>query len=392
MQTLILAAGEGTRLRPLTLTKSKPLLPIANTFALKHNLDQLPANIKEVILVIGHKREIIEKEIGNYYRKMKIRYVIQEKQQGTGDAAMKATPFIKNRFLLLYGDDLYDKEDIQKCILKAPTVSLKKVENPSNFGVVIVRGKKVKNLVEKPQKPLSNLVNSGLYFLDKSIFDFKLEKSPRGEYEFTDYLKKLIEKNKLYFSLAENWMPISHLWNLLDANEFLLNKIQRKIQGNVEKNVTIKGKVVIEKGTTIKSGSFIEGPVYIGKNCQIGPNSFLRPSSSIQDNCKIGQAVEIKNSIIGKNTKIPHLSYVGDSIIGENCNLAAGTIIANLRHDNKSIKTWVNGVLIDTGRRKFGTVIGDNVKTGVGTLVYPGRKIWPGKTTLPGEIVKKDIP
>jgi len=391
MQVVILVAGEGTRLRPLTLTKPKPLLPVANTFALKHNLDQLPKRVKEVILVIGYKREMIRKEIRVRYKGMKIRYIFQEKQQGTGDAAKKAAPFLRNKFLLLYGDDFYDKEDIKRCFLKEPSISLKKIENPSNFGVIIVKGKKVIKLIEKPKKSISNLVNSGLYFLDKSIFNFKIKKSKRGEYEFTDYLKRLIEKDKLYFSLAKNWMPISHLWDLFGVNKFLLKKIKRKIEGKIEKGVTIRGKVVIEKGTVIKGGTFIEGPVYIGKNCQIGPNSFIRPSTSIQDNCKIGQAVEIKNSIIGENTKIPHLSYVGDSIIGENCNLAAGTIIANLRHDNRTIKTWVNGNIVDTCRRKFGTVIGDNVKTGIGTLIFPGRKIWPGKTTLPGEIVKKDI-
>lgn len=390
-QAVILAAGEGRRLRPLTLTRPKPLLPLANTFALKHNLEQLPKEITEVILVIGYKKEIIREKIGSSYQGKKIRYVLQEKQRGTGHAAKKASPFLKNNFLLLYGDDLYDKEDIKKCLFKKPCISLKRVKNPSNFGVVVTKGQSVAGLLEKPQNPSSNLVNTGLYYLDKSIFNFKIKKSKRGEYEFTDYLKELIEKDKLYFSLAQNWIPISCSWNLLDANEFLLKKLKRKISGRIEKNVTLKGSVVVGKGTLIESGSRIEGPVYIGKNCQIGPNSYIRPSTSIQDNCKVGQAVEIKNSVIGSNTKIPHLSYVGDSIIGENCNLAAGTIIANLRHDGQNIKTWINGAFVDTGRRKFGTIIGDNVKTGVGTLVYPGRKIWPNKTTLPGEIVKKDI-
>lgn len=391
MQVVILAAGNGTRLRPLTLTKPKPLLPIADTFSLKHNLDQLPRGVTEVILVIGYGGRMIKKEIGDNYRGMKIKYVLQKRRLGTGDAAKKAAHFIKGKFLLLYGDDLYDKEDIKRCVRKNPSVSLKRVDNPSNFGVIVVKGSKVVKIIEKPKKPLSNLVNSGLYFVDKSIFNFTIRKSTRGEYEFTDYLKKITEKDQLYFTLAKDWIAISHLWNLFDANELLLGKIQRKISAKIEKNVITEGKVVIGKGTTVKSGSIIKGPVYIGKNCQIGPNSFIRSSTSIQDDCKVGQAVEVKNSIIGRGTKIPHLSYIADSIIGENCNLAAGTTTANLRHDNGNVKTMVRGVLLDTFRRKFGTIIGDNVKTGVGTLIYPGRKIWPEKTTLPGEIVKKDI-
>ena len=111
----------------------------------------------------------------------------------------------------------------------------------------------------------------------------------------------------------------------------------------------------------------------------------------IEDNCSIGAGVEIKNSIIGTNTNINHLSYVGDSIIGSNVNLGAGTIIANLRHDGETVKSLVKDVLIDTKRKKLGAIVGDSVKTGVSTVIYPGRKIWPNKTTHPQEKVEKDL-
>ena len=159
----------------------------------------------------------------------------------------------------------------------------------------------------------------------------------------------------------------------------------------MEKNCQIEGAVIIGEKTIIKSGSYIEGPVYIGKNCQIGPNCYLKKYTTIRDNCRIGQAVEIKNSIVGENSNISHLSYVGDSIIGDNCNLGAGTIAANLRHDHATIRTKVNGGLVDTGRNKFGTVFGDNAKSGAGTIIYPGRKIWSNKSSIPGEVIKKDI-
>jgi len=149
--------------------------------------------------------------------------------------------------------------------------------------------------------------------------------------------------------------------------------------------------VIVKEGTVIKSGVYIEGPVYIGKDCIIGPNCFLRAGTVIEDGCRIGQAVEVKNSLVGKGTFASHLAYIGDSIIGENCNFGAGTITANFRHDKQSIKTTVKDQLIDTKRVKFGTVMGDNVKTGIHTIIYPGRKIWSGKTTLPGEKVEKDI-
>jgi bifunctional UDP-N-acetylglucosamine pyrophosphorylase/glucosamine-1-phosphate N-acetyltransferase len=392
MQTVILAAGKGIRVQPLSLTRPKPLLGFLGKSVLEHNLDQLVGLVKEVILVVGYKGEKIKEFFGRKYKNLKITYVFQKKQIGTGDAAKKALPYIKDKFLLLNGDDFYEKADIKNCLKKLPSILVKKVKNSSSFGQILIKKNIVKGLVEKPKKPVSKMVNTGLYFLDKSVFNFKIKKSERGEYEFTDYLKAFMKKRKLYWKLAKDWFPVPCLWNLLDVNEYLLGKIRKSLKkGKIEKNCRLSGKVIIEKGTLIKSGSYIAGPVYIGKNSIIGPNCFIRGSTSIGENCRIGQAVEIKNSIIGDNSKICHLSYVGDSIIGSNCNLGAGTIVANLRHDKKTVKTMINGKLKDTGRKNFGTILGDNVKTGIGTLIYPGRKIWPGKFTLPGQIVKKDI-
>jgi len=392
MQALILAAGDGTRLRPLTEKRPKPILSVANTRPLLHNLDQLSGIVKEAIIVIKPADKMIKDEIGSNYKGIKIKYAYQKVQRGTGDAAMQAKNLLKDKFLLMMGDDLYDKVDIKSLIKKFPSIALKKVYNPSSFGIVETKDNKVVSLIEKPKKPKSNLANLGLYFLDKSIFEYRIKRCiERGECEITDSIIKIIGEKKLYYSLAKKWMPISYSWNLLDANEFLLKKIPKKTLGKIEKGAVIKGKVYIEKGTIIKSGSYIEGPCYIGKDCTIGPNSYIRPGTSIRDNCHIGNACEIKNSIIDDGTKIPHLSYIGDSVIGRDCNLGAGTIIANLRHDNTNVLSMVKGELIDTGRKKFGAVIGDNVRTGIGTVICPGRKIWPEKTTYPGEVVKKDI-
>jgi len=185
---------------------------------------------------------------------------------------------------------------------------------------------------------------------------------------------------------------IRYPWDLLAVNEKIIGAIEKdNIQGTVRQNVTIDGVVHLGAGSVLLPGVYIEGRIIIGENCKIGPNCYLRGSTYIGDNCHVGQAVEIKNSLLMHKVSAGHLSYIGDSVICPHTNLGAGTITANLRHDGRNHKSEVAGTLLDTGRRKLGVIIGDNVHTGIHTSLYPGRKIWMDKSTVPGEIVSKDI-
>ncbi|MBC8126152.1 MAG: hypothetical protein H8M99_03245 [Gloeobacteraceae cyanobacterium ES-bin-144] len=195
---------------------------------------------------------------------------------------------------------------------------------------------------------------------------------------------------------TKDWLPsdfvIHYPWDLLRANELYVSSLtESMIQGEVHPLAVIEGVVHIGPGTRILPGVFIEGNVVIGANCKIGPNCYIRGNTSIGDDCHIGQSVEIKNCLILSNTNIGHLSYVGDSVIGANVNFGAGTTTSNLRHDGKNHRSVMNGELVDTGRRKFGTIVGDKVHTGINTSIYPGRKIWPNTSTRPGEIVQQDL-
>jgi len=391
MQAVILAAGKGIRFLPLSAARPKPLFSIFGKTILEYNLDELNGLVSEVIIIVGYKKEMMIEKIGEKYGEMKITYIEDKKIEGTGSSAKLAYSHLEDKFLLLNGDDFYAKEDIKKAIDSCPSILVKEHDDPSCFGVIGEEEGYAKSIVEKPSQPASKLVNSALYCLPKSIFDYEIEKSARGEYEFTDYVRKFIREKKLHICQAGFWAPASYPWDIFEVVPYLFDKQKKERKGKVEKGAVLKGEVIVKEGTIIKSGAYIEGPVYIGRNCTIGPNCFLRAGTVIEDNCRIGQAVEVKNSLIGKGTYISHLSYVGDSIIGENCNLAAGTIVANLRHDNETVKTMIKEELIDTKRIKLGTIMGDNVKTGVNTIIYPGRKIWDNKTTLPGEKVEKDI-
>jgi bifunctional UDP-N-acetylglucosamine pyrophosphorylase/glucosamine-1-phosphate N-acetyltransferase len=167
--------------------------------------------------------------------------------------------------------------------------------------------------------------------------------------------------------------------------------MQLSIEGEVESNAYIVGPVGLAKGARIRSGAYIEGPVVIGEGSDIGPNCYIRPYTSIGARVRIGNACEIKNSIIMDKTHIAHLSYVADSIIGEKCNLGAGTITANLRFDERAIKMMIEDKLVDTGQRKLGAIIGDYVKAGVSVCFMPGVKIGAYSWIGPGVVVYRDL-
>lgn len=392
MKAIILASGNGLRFLPLSKTNPKPLTKLLGKSIIEHNLENLKGIVDEVFIVIGYLGDKIKKTIGNNYNGIKITYIIDDEIIGTGNSARLAISKINDdKVIIMNGDDLYSKEDIKALIKKCPSIAVKKVLNPRSFGIVTIQNEKVIQIEEKPQNPKSDFANIGLYCFPKSIFNEPIEKSERGEYEITDYIKKLIDFNNLNFVEATYWMPASYPWDLFNMTEVLFKNMKFENLGQIEKGATVKGDLYLGKNTIIKSGTYIEGPVYIGNDCKVGPNAYLRQNTVIEDNCSIGAGVEIKNSIIGTNTNINHLSYVGDSIIGSNVNLGAGTIIANLRHDGETVKSLVKDVLIDTKRKKLGAIVGDSVKTGVSTVIYPGRKIWPNKTTYPQEKVEKDL-
>ncbi len=394
MQAIILAAGKSTRTEPLTINVPKVLLKVANRSLLEHNLDQLVGLVDEVIIVVGFKKEMIIDYLGNEYGGIKIKYVEQKKQLGTYDAVKCCKGLLKDKFILMMGDDLYHEKDIKECLKHKYSVLVQKVKNPERFGVFVVdKDNYVNNLVEKPQEFISDLANCAMYVLDKNIFEFDIKKSARGEYEITDALLMLSKQDNVKcIEVKGYWLSVGYAWHLLDANKVILESMDKStILGDVEKGAIIKGNVYVGQGTLIKKGAYIEGPAVFGEDCNIGPNCYIRGATTIGNNCKIGNAVEIKNSVIMDNTNVGHLSYLGDSVIGNNSNMGAGTITANLRHDNANVKTEIKDRMIDSERRKFGTIIAENVHTGIHTSIYPGRKFWPSTTTLPGQIVKKDV-
>ena len=396
MKAVVLVAGKGTRMEPLTSDCPKVMLKVANKPILEHILNSaIEAGIDGFVFITGYLEEQIKEYFGDGSKwGVSIEYVRQKEQLGTANAIGCAKGYVDGAFLVLNGDMLIGQEDLRALVSRTEeaVICVKEVENPSDFGVLETENDRVVRVIEKPKTPPTNLAHAGIYLFRESIFDFidRTQPSVRNEFEITDSLQMLIDTGATvgYSSLSGRWIDIGYPWDLLKANEHLLKDLRKRYEGTVEPNATIKGEVVIGKGTLIRSGSYIEGPVIIGENCDIGPNCYIRPYTSIGNHVRVGNAVEIKNTIIMENTNVGHLSYVGDSIIGRRCNFGAGTKVANLRHDGKNIKVMIKGRILDSGRRKLGVIMGDDVHTGINTSINTGVIMEKGRFTYPGEIVK----
>lgn len=396
MKAVIMAAGKSTRTVPLTLTRPKPLLKVLNKPILAHQLDALRGVVDEAVVVVGYRKEMIQMAFGASYEGIRLTYVEQAEQRGTGHALLQCAGRINEPFIAMNGDDLYASSDLAQLAAADQACLVKRVSDPRLYGICeVIDGNRLVRLIEKPTEITSDLASIGAYKFTPAVFDVlqAIEPSPRGEIEVTDAVQRLAETSDFrVVEVSGYWLPIGYGWNLLEANEYFIDAfLERGIHGEVSPAAHINGRVYIGEGSVVRSGVVIDGPVYIGKHCSVGPNCWLRPGTTLCNGAKVGHAVEVKNSILFDGAAVPHLSYVGDSVIGEKTNFGAGTITANLRHDGANIQSFVNGRMVDTGRRKLGAIVGDGVHTGINTCLFPGRKLWPHVITFPGECVRRDV-
>ncbi|ELY43643.1 bifunctional sugar-1-phosphate nucleotidylyltransferase/acetyltransferase, partial [Natronorubrum sulfidifaciens] len=307
------------------------------------------------------------------------------------DAVNAARDHIEGPFAVLNGDNLYDPAAIDQLFEQCPAVCAIEVDDPRNYGVLSTDGDSVSGIVEKPADPPTNLANAGAYaFPAKARQWLEVPASERGEHEITDVLATVIDEFDVTPVTLERWLDVGRPWELLEANEWKVSDLERRIDGDVSDDATLEGDVVVEAGSTVKAGVVIEGPALIRSGASVGPNAYVRGATLVDEGAKIGHSAEVKNSVLSPGASVSHLSYVGDSVLGRDVNLGAGTNVANLRHDDADIEFTVKGERVSTGRRKFGVVAGDDVKTGINSSLTPGLKLTTGATTRPGETVDRD--
>ncbi len=397
MRALVLAAGDGTRMQPLTSSMPKSLLPVAGKPLIQHMLETLKSSkIRDITILVSPGRRYIEQELGDGEDLgLNIDYLVQAKPLGTANAVGTASKSIDEPFLAINGDIILNQATLKSILSEykknsGMMVTGFKVENPREYGVFDVKNGITKRVVEKSKRPPSNMANAGIYLFTPEVFDF-IEKTPesvRGEYEITDTLNMMAQEMDIGLSEFQGqWMDVGRPWDLLKANKLLMEGLKSDIKGEVQPNATIEGEIILGKGSRILNGAYIIGPVIIGENTDIGPNCYIRPSTFIGNGCKVGNATEVKNSILMDGAKAPHHNYVGDSVIGPGCNLGSGTKVANLRLDGRNIKSSLKGKMVDTGLRKLGVIMGENVKTGINASIDPGTIIGQNSFVGPGTTV-----
>ena len=398
MYGVVLAAGRGTRMRPLTDRRPKPLLPVADRSLLERVFDTAVDVIDEFVVVTGYRGEAIREAIGESYRDHPVSYVEQAEALGTAHAVAQVEPIVDDDFLVLNGDVVVDAS-LPRALADTDgtAVAATEVPDPRAYGVLSTADDgSLAGIVEKPDDPPTNLANVGCYAFEPAVFEYidRTPESERGEYEITTTIELLLEDgHRIEVAPYEGtWLDVGRPWELLEANELALGELDDGVEesGTVEDGVRLRGPVVIEDGARVRSGAYIEGPALIREEAEVGPNAYIRGSAVVGPDAHVGHGVEVKNSVLMADTSVGHLSYVGDSVLGRGVNFGAGTTVANLRHDDANVRMGVKGDRVDTGRRKLGAIVGDGAKTGINTSLNAGVKLGAGEMTGPGEVLTRD--
>jgi UDP-N-acetylglucosamine diphosphorylase / glucose-1-phosphate thymidylyltransferase / UDP-N-acetylgalactosamine diphosphorylase / glucosamine-1-phosphate N-acetyltransferase / galactosamine-1-phosphate N-acetyltransferase len=350
MQAVILAAGEGKRVRPLTRSRPKAMIPVANRPIIEYVIEALLKNgIREIIVVVGYRKEQVTRFLNHL--DVPIEVVVQDKQLGTGHALLSAKSKIHDNFLVLPGDNYIDPSSIARIKDLPNAMLVKEHPNPSNFGVVMLNEGHVTGIVEKPEYASSFMVSTGIYSLTREIF------SHIKENDLTDAISSMIESGvKIHGIPADDWQDAIFTWDLLKMNRRLLHNLAPERDGTTSRQTIIQGAVRIGKGSTIGPNTVITGPVIIGNDCTIGPNCCIMPNTSIGSRVSVEPLTVIGDAIIMDDTSIGSHSRIIDTVMGERCILADHT------------STWTTSGLLEVEgivtRSEFGAILGDTVSSG----------------------------
>jgi bifunctional UDP-N-acetylglucosamine pyrophosphorylase/glucosamine-1-phosphate N-acetyltransferase len=389
MKALILAAGRGANLGPLTMRRPTAMLPVCGEPILARQLRMLrEVGLSEATIVVGHRAEALM----GYFKDgaelgIALGYARQERAVGVGDAVLAGREHFAptSHFLLLYGDIIVAENLVADLLtsfnsLRAPVASVALTASTRRYGNIYMDSSmRIHKVLEKPgSKAMGNYVLAGAYVLPGAFFRLLAD----HDGDFLAALERLIADQGLYASIWEgDWMDLDRPWDLLAANRMIMETWDRAVVAQsvvLEGTAQVRGPARIEAGVRIMSGAVVRGPCYIARNCYIGNNALVRGFSAIGEECVVGFGVEVKDSVLMRGTKIGRLSFIGDSVLCEQVDVGAGTMTVNNRFDRGRVTVEIAGETVDTGLHKLGAMVGDEARIGAGNILLPGTRIDAG--------------
>ena len=374
MQAVILAGGEGSRLRPLTRSRPKALIPVANRPILDYVIESVTsAGIQDITVVVGYRKEQVLKYLNSL--ETEVTTVVQKKQLGTADALLCAADCVDDSFLVLPGDNYISSLSIQKMKEERCAVLTHIDPNPAEYGVIQAEEDFVKKIIEKPAYRGEHLVSTGIYTMCPEIFRYL-----NTGFDLTEAINQVIsDGTKMRTVMAGAWFDAIYPWSLLPMNRFLLKgKISTDISGKIRKNVVLSGGVKIEAGTVIEPNTTIIGPAVIGEDCHIGPNATIMPFTSLGARVTVEPFSLVSDAIIMDDTYIGSHSTIRSVVAGTGCILSDHTATVVGEHSAQIRQRYVPGT--------FSAILGDHVtcapftvfkgcRVGNGTRIEEGRAL-----------------
>lgn len=379
MQAVILAAGAGKRLEPLTNVRPKPMIPVANKPILEHVIEATAAaGFDDIVLVVGYKRDRIQSYFGDGDEwSVSIDYVFQEPQLGTGDAVLQARDVITDDFVVMNGDRIFERRLLESVREERkesedPVIAVTYVNEPELYGVVETEADgTVAKITEKPQtkEVTSDLINAGVYAFSTDIFDLIEDTTSIGELALTDILNRYSETDPIQTVQYDGiWLDISRPWDLLTVNETLLDQSGAAETGSAE----------------IDSTAVVDTRTHIGDDVRVHANTSIQQGVAIGDNVHVGPNVTLQNVIVLEDATIEAGSVIRDTVIGANVDVGPNVTIPG----GRSTVCLQETVHTDV---RLGAVIGDNVSVGGAVTIAPGTRIGNGSTISMGSSVTETI-
>ncbi len=408
IQAVILAGGEGKRIHPLGINKPKAMFELMGRPIIQLVVENLKdAGITDLIIVTGPNQE----QIHNHFTDgsdfgVKIQYAFQPEPLGQANAVQSAEGLINSHFFVLNANDLFEPRLLTDVMSRAEATQTnlvlvgRKAAEPWRFGVMrLGPDGRLEGVIEKPprgQEP-SDVAVVGVYYFSPDIFQC-INDTPLGDTDdqFERAYQLLIDRGQgthvEYDGLFDSY---KFPWNLLTMNDLLL---KQKIAGqhispsaNISDRAVIGDNVIIEENVRVFEHAVVRGPAYIGAGSVIGNNAMVWGGCSFGPGCVIGFGSEIKHAIFGRNVWT-HRTYVGDSIVSDNCSFGAGTVTANFRFDEGDVPVNVGDKKMSTGTNKFGVIMAEGCRTGSNSVLMPGVKVGPNSIVGPGVTLLDDLP